>query len=394
MRKCLSFLLSLVLVLFLASALVSLLDDTGALLFGSHLLTVVSGIISSLAFLLLLLSYALMGLTPLVPKRLVLPLVFFAALQCLALLPVAVYNYHWILPFDLIASALALVLGLVILRQLCPGWKLRWPLVADSHLGSRMFSWWNLLAFVLLNLFVALPATLGCLWGGASLAVSHLTDGFVALRPSGVVLQARKYVRNDGRTIVLFPMSHIAESEFYRSVAQSVTSNSVVLLEGVTDNRSLLTNQITYKRMAKTLHLSEQHEDFDLQQGRLVQADVDVQEFTSNTVAVLNLVTQMHSQGVNPHTLSLLLQFSPSPDVEQQLLEDLLLKRNRHVLHELFARLPDADSFIIPWGAAHMSGLAKEIQKSGFHLVATRDYVSIRFGGKAGADRGGGWVPH
>ena len=29
-----------------------------------------------------------------------------------------------------------------------------------------------------------------------------------------------------------------------------------------------------------------------------------------------------------------------------------------------------------------MSGLAEEIQKSGFHLVETHDYVSIRFGHK------------
>jgi len=124
-----------------------------------------------------------------------------------------------------------------------------------------------------------------------------------------------------------------------------------------------------------------------------VPADVDVREFTSNTIAVLNLVTLVHAEGLNPHTLSSLLQFSPSAEVEQQLLEDLLLKRNRHLLQELFARLPEADSFIIPWGAAHMSGLAREIQKSGFHLVGTRDYVSIRFGGKPGASGGGAWIP-
>lgn len=382
--------------LFLASGLVSVVDDTCALLFGSHLLSVISGILSCFAVVAVIFFYGLMGLTPLIPKRIVLPVVLFIAVQCLAVMPVAIYDYRWILPFDWIASGLTVVLGLVILRWLHGGWKFRWPLVADQHLGTRTFSWWNLLAFVLLNLFVALPATVGCVWGCASLAVSHFTDGFVALRPGGVVLQARKYVRDDGRTVVLFPMSHIAESDFYRSVEQSVASNSVVLLEGVTDSQNLLTNHLTYKRAAKALHLAEQHEDFDLKQGQLVRADVDVQEFTSNTIAVLNLVALVHSQGVNPRTLSLLLQFSPSPEVEQQLLDDLLLKRNRHVLQELFARLPDADSFIIPWGAAHMSGLAKEIQKSGFHLVGTRDYVSIRFGGKAGTGGGGGggWIAH
>ena len=55
----------------------------------------------------------------------------------------------------------------------------------------------------------------------------------MALRPVGLTLQARKYVREDGKTILLFPMSHIAESDFYKTVSQSASSNSVVLLEGV-----------------------------------------------------------------------------------------------------------------------------------------------------------------
>jgi hypothetical protein len=42
--------------------------------------------------------------------------------------------------------------------------------------------------------------------------------------------------------------------------------------------------------------------------------------------------------------------------------------------------LPQSDNIIVPWGAAHMPGLAKEIQKSGFRLDETREYVVIRFG--------------
>ena len=44
---------------------------------------------------------------------------------------------------------------------------------------------------------------------------------------------------------------------------------------------------------------------------------------------------------------------------------DILLKRNEHLLKELRERLPESDNFIIPWGAVHMPGIAKEIQKSG-----------------------------
>jgi hypothetical protein len=129
------------------------------------------------------------------------------------------------------------------------------------------------------------------------------------------------------------------------------------------------------------LHLAEQHEAFDLQQGELVRADVDVSDFSSNTIVLLNLVSLIHSEGVNVHTLSLMMGYTPSPDVEQQLLDDLLLGRNRHVLGVLRERLPAADNFVIPWGAAHMPGLASEIQKAGFHLVESREFVAIRFGG-------------
>jgi hypothetical protein len=393
-RTLLANLLSLFLALFVASGLASMLDDACVLLLGSHLFTTISGIVSGLTLLVVLVGYGLMGLTPLVPKRIVLPVVGWMAASFLATMPTAIYAYRWIPEVDLITASLTVALGLGLLRWLHGGWRFRWPLVAVKHLGARSFSGWNLVGFVLVNLLVALPVTVAYVGGCASLAVSHFTDGFVSLRPSGVVLQARKYLRDDGRTIVLIPMSHIAESDFYRSVEQSVTSNSVVLLEGVRDSQNLLTNHISYQRAAKALHLAEQHEDFELKQGRLVPADVDVAEFSSNTIAVLNLVMLVHSQGLNSRTLSILLQFAPSEEVEQQLFEDLLLKRNRHLLQELFARLPEADSFVIPWGGAHMAGLAKEIQKAGFHLVGTRDYVSIRFGGKPGASSAGGWTPH
>jgi hypothetical protein len=231
-----------------------------------------------------------------------------------------------------------------------------------------------------------------CLGCCASATISHFTDGFVSLRPSGIVMQARKYTRDDGKTILLFPMSHIAEADFYASVGRAVSSNSVVLLEGVTDTNNLLTHGISYRRVAKTLHLSEQHEGFSLKRGELVRADVDVSQFSSNTIVMLNLVMLLYSEGLNAHTLSILFGYTPTPEAEQQLLDDLLLKRNAHLLAVLRARLPDSDNFIIPWGAAHMAGISQEIQKSGFHLVATDDFVAIRFGGKGTGNGGAGWI--
>ena len=386
--------LSVALGLVLASTVLSALDGTFALFLGSYALTLLDGILLFLGLLAMALVYGLMALTPAIPKRIFMLLALVLVGPGLIALPAAIFCYQRLQWIDWVASCGQVAAAVLILRWARGTWKPRWPLVAEKHLGARGFSWPNLLLFVALNIFVLAPVVAGYVAGCASLAVSHFTNGFVALRPVGVVMQARKYVRNDGRTVVLFPMSHIAESDFYRSVAQSVSSNSVVLLEGVTDNNHLLTNHITYKKAAKALHLSEQHEDFTITQGTLVRADVDVKEFSTNTIAILNLVTLVHSEGVNADTMSQLLQFAPSEDIQQQLFDDLLRKRNQHVLKELFDRLPEADDFIIPWGAAHMAGISREIEKAGFRLVSTRDFVSIRFGGKPGAASGNaGWVP-
>src|SRR5207244_8564820 len=77
-----------------------------------------------------------------------------------------------------------------------------------------------------------------------------------------------------------------------------------------------------------------------------------------------------------------LLQYSPPPGAQEQVWDDLLRKRNRHLLNELHARLSDSDYIIIPWGAAHMPEISREIQKSGFRVSETRDYQAIRFGSR------------
>jgi hypothetical protein len=81
--------------------------------------------------------------------------------------------------------------------------------------------------------------------------------------------------------------------------------------------------------------------------------------------------------------VSKLAQYTPPPGFEKQLFDDLLTKRNEHLLGEINANLKTSDNLMVPWGVAHMPGLAREIQKAGFHLSETRDYVVIPFGKQA-----------
>ena len=150
-------------------------------------------------------------------------------------------------------------------------------------------------------------------------------------------------------------------------------------MEGVTDQKQLLTNRVSYKMVASQLGLAEQQKVFK-PQGRVIQADVDISEFGTNTINLLNVVMGFHTHGrLNPEALASLMQ-SPPKNFETELFDDLLRKRNRRLLDEIKARLPDSPSIMVPWGAAHMPEVAREIGKSGFRVAETKEYMAIRFG--------------
>jgi len=378
-RQLLALLLSLCLGLFLADGLVSLADDSLILLFDIHLLTGLRGMVFLFAGFIGLVVYGLMGLTPLIPKRWFLPLTLFSPLGLLLCYPLVIYFHDRMQQVSWVLSLCQVLLGLGLLYGFLGGWKLRWVLVAERQLGSRTFSWWNLGAFLAVNVVVLAPAVLLYLVVCTSLAVSHFSDGFVALRPQGLTVQVRTYVRDDGKKVQLFPMSHIGDPAFYQSVARSFPADSIILMEGVTDSRNLLTNKIKYERVASSLGLVEQAEAFEPAGGEVVPADVDVEDFTPNTIAFLNLVMLVHAKGAGWKNMLELMQFVPPPGFEEELIEDLLTKRNRHLLEELTERLPETDHLIVPWGAAHMPGIARELEQAGFQLEETWVHVAIRF---------------
>ena len=389
LRQVLAFLLSLCLGLFLADAAVSLVDTSLVLFLDVRVLTVVREIVCWISILLTLVVYALMGLTPMIPKRLFLPITLFNPLGMLAAVPIAIYCFSRFPRADWVMSLCQVAVGVGILCWAQGGFKLRWPLVPESRLGARRFSWLNLSGFLLVNFFVFLPAVIVYLAACAALAVDHLTAGFLELRPSGFTVQVRKYVRKDGKTIQLVPMAHIGEAAFYQALSRSFPTNAVVLMEGVTDYRNLLTNQISYKRMATSLGLTEQEKEFNPIRIEMVMADVDVGEFSTNTIGLLNLVMLVHAKGVNAETVRKVMLFTPPPHFEEQLMDDLVSKRNQHLLEELRARLEDSDQIVIPWGVAHMPGIARAVQKAGFRLDETREYTVIRFHTRGKKGKGG-----
>jgi hypothetical protein len=379
LRSLIVILLSLCLGLFLIDAAMSLMDDTLIVLFDAHILSAFRGMTAFFAFVMAVLIYGLMALTPMIPKRLFLPVVLFTPAAFLAGIPCLIYCSSHMKQVAWVISFCELLCALGILYLVQGSFKFRWPLVPEKRLKPRGFSWGNLLAFVLVNLFVLLPAVIFYFVFCAALGVDHFSDGFVKLRPGGLAVSVRKYVRDDGKTVQLFPMSHVADAGFYREISESFPTNSIILLEGVSDSHNLLTNKISYKQMAKTLGLSEQQKEFKPSRGTPIRADIDVDQFSQDTISLLNFVMLIHARGLTPENLVKLLEYPAPPNFDEELFDDLLRKRNRHLLEEMHTHLAETDYIVVPWGAAHMPGLAREIQKTGFHLVESREYMNIRF---------------
>src|ERR1017187_2230086 len=347
-RAVFAILLSVVLGLFLADAGVSLLDNTLILGFGVHILGAIQEMIFGLLFLVSILVYLLMAFMPMIPKRFLLPIVLFAPVVQLAMIPLLIYHYDRLQQIAWVISLCEVLWGLGILFWIQGAFRLRWPFLRQEQFGSRTFSWQHLSGFVLMNVFVLLPGVLLYLAVCASLAADHFSGGFLALRWSGLVVRAKTYVRGD-KNIQLVPMMHIGEAEFYNRISKSLPTNSVILLEGVTDNKNLLKHELSYERDAQRLGLVEQEDKYFPPQARLRQADVDVAQFSKQSIAFLDLCAIVHSKGWSMESLQKMMRQSEEPQFADRLLDDLLTKRNANVLKEIEAEIPGSDVIVVPW---------------------------------------------
>ena len=107
-------------------------------------------------------------------------------------------------------------------------------------------------------------------------------------------------------------------------------------------------------------------------------ADLDVREFSKDTIDLLNLIMLLQASGLNAQTVNEVMLRNEAAHIEEQLFEDILRKRNRHLLGEIQKRLDESSHLIVPWGAAHMPEIAQGIEQAGFRATETNELVAIR----------------
>ena len=363
----------------MADGLLSVLDNTLILTANSHLLSVVSGIVTIFTALITLLVFVLMALTPMIPKRFFWPITLFNPLVTVAAIPFTLVYWDRLVEIDLATGILQLVFGLLMLAWMNRGLRFRPPFFMSEQLGEKRFSWGNLFGFVVVHLFLLLPLTLVYLGWCGSKAVDHLSDGFLALHHDRFAVRAREYARADGKIIHLVPMMHIGESRFYDQIVKSIPSNAAVMLEGVSDEKNLLERKLNYKKMAGSLGLTEQHDNFSPEQAKLRNADIDVEQFSKRSLGFLKLVTRIHTEDLNPVLIQQMMEQSKDPELMKTLWADLLTRRNEHLLEEIVDEMKETDVIVVPWGAAHMPTLAKDIQKLGFKQTREEEFTIFHY---------------
>jgi hypothetical protein len=392
------------LVLFCADGVVSLADQLYSLGAKAPVPSEIRIILAEIVMLVGFIVYQALGIDKRLPKKLFLPLMIF-----LCLVPIL----PWIFPSLLFNSAYGITASLLqILLCLWPVYQLNGVLnpkagflLPKSMFEGPFFSLRNTVLFTGAN-FVILPVVSAMLLLSSANAFMYKnTGGFMRLGTDGVYM-AEKVYRRDNRTVQLVGMIHMGEEHYYEELAKlAPPGRTIILAEGVTDNKNLLPNRLDYGNVADYLGLTLQQEKMqfqgkvidakELEQPRtdatagqkgpihILRADVDVSSFRPQTISFLDDVGREMKRN-SSLTQGLVSSGSWSSkyanaEVQQIIMQDILERRNEEVIRNLRKAIGRYDAIVIPWGALHMPQIEAEVVSQGYELQQVRERMSMDF---------------
>lgn len=364
---------------FLADAGLSLCDAALRLAADSHVLSAPRGVLSVAVVIASLVIYLLMGATPRLPWRILLPPCLFLTWVAMLAMPLPIW-----LGVDGTLVALPLIqlsvaVGSLVLTRRATGGA-SWLFTEVSLEGPR-FAWRTALGFTALNLLVILPVSIAYLFAAAAAGLSYGTAGFLRMDTSGLYALGRTYTLDD-QTVHLIAMMHIGESDYYATLMDSLPADgSLILAEGVSDTQRLIPSGLSYDGLADTLGLVAQG-SLGGDDQEVVPADVDISEFAPETLRLLNGVSELLAAETRLDALaaySRLVEMRPDTAMFALLRHDLIDLRNERVLAALESSLPAYRHLIVPWGALHMPGIESRVLELGFSPGESREWRILRF---------------
>jgi len=385
---------NLYIILFMIDAGLSMVDEV-LVVYGSSypLLTNGRQLVAFAVIALSMVVYFCLGIDRRLPKRVFLPMTLYVTWCSVAMWPLSGVIDRASLP--LIASVGQAATSLLVIALL------RGRVLLPRKIFQRnSFSLYNTLGFVAINLLLT-PFVL--IYGGLALASFYLeeqTAGFLRISPIGIYMAERSYHR-DVKEIRLAGMIHIGKEEYYEDLADSLSSEAMIILtEGVTDREHLLENNFNYSKLADVIGLSSQGKmridgnlvDLDdpgqvtggtVSKPDIAWADIDLSRFDPQTVEFLNAIGRTLFSG--KPLMEALTEYSVwanenmTPEQVAVVMADIIDKRNESVIASMSKSLQRYDTIIIPWGAMHMPAIEAAVVNQGFEPGEKKERMSLDF---------------
>ncbi len=390
------FFINMFLILFAADGLISVVDELLRLMAGASNLSGLREMFANTVVLLSLPVYLALVMDNRLPKRVLLPLLTFLVWSLLA---------TWIFPslahngiYGPVCSFAQLVLCLLPIEftRRSGGDGLLLPV---SVFSTKFFNLRHTLKYAAVSIVVVPVVFMLLTLASANAYADKATSGFIRIAPGGLYMSERIY-KKDLKTIRLTSMIHVGDKKFYDDLTGSISAGkTIILAEGVTDDKQLLKNKFGYSKMAGFLGLSSQ-EKMRLQ-GRLVEsaeedsasngstgadilrADVDISNFSKETIHFLNTVGKHINESTSLVETFIALnkwaEMELTPEMNKLIMDDILHKRNQALISHLDSALANYETVIVPWGALHMAEIEESVLSRGFLLQDKKYRVSIDF---------------
>ena len=250
-------------------------------------------------------------------------------------------------------------------------------LLPQTAFENCSFSWMFTLKVAAFETVVLLPASIVYVVVSCACMVDWVSNGFLHLRPHGLTTEIRTY-ELAGKTVYLLPTVHIASDSFYKELARGLPKENTTLLpEGVTDRTSRMKTHLSYTAAAKSAGLSEQPDLAHDLPGLVRHFDADIME---STQALLNGVAKGFAQWENQDITGAMATMSNLPPANlQQLKADILDLRNNKIVAGIAESLRGSNNVLVPWGAAHMPGIERELLKFQLKKTSSREITVLEW---------------
>ena len=377
----------------------SILDDLLKAYAGTGLLTDLRQVVALSVIALLPVMFLVLVLTPPLPRRIFIPAFLCTIWANFIVWPVSAG------PEPLSAMPLSIAQLVVFLLSIFWIYKRtgRFSLMA-SDLPVRKY----LLRRILLGAgagLVSLALIIVALVGfGVKSRIERDTAGYVTFSPKGIAVSEKTLTRGD-KSVRLVGMVHIGDDTFYKSVFASFPRDALVLVEGVSDREGRIKGKMDYTGVAKALGLANQVElqtswiesAVSEEKGEasdaprpvpLMNADIDVSEFSEPTFNFLRDTAEVYDAGSLSDSYARMSALGTRYTEAQAMaaFDELIDKRNAHVLTTFDQQIATRDQIVIPWGAQHMPGLEKGLLDRGFAVTGQHTRLVISFLGLVGLD--------